>query len=465
MKIVYGVYCGESYGGGVGEVAYEIAKAFSKKHQVLLVRTGEKTKVVKISPTYSQLVVRSTADGEIFIPKLNLEQIRKIFKVLDRFKPEIVHLQDNGPLNFLLQVWAVKHQIPCFHTLHLLPTKTSEFGVKEFSKKIGRLIETDIAQDYMLLFLNNCDALIFINKEAEKDTQKFGYKGKSFLIPNGRFLKMYDKGKPSDITQKEKRLIYVGHLSRRKNQEYLLRVMKYLPQSYILEIVGSFLESGYLNRIKEYRQKNKLFNVNLVGKIAHSQLPEYLAKSHLFVSASRMEVQSLVVMEALASGTPVVGLSNETVDEFIDSAVGIKLTKKTTPREFAKAVEKIGNLNQKEYEKLCQNAKKRVADYDWDRVVAKTEAAYLEMIEEKRKTGSSEKRSTLFPDLNTLATLLDAEVGTNTQKRIINLEKKLASVFDRNYLYVFLILVVVFFGNSLFQLSKNLKELKETLTS
>ena len=46
-----------------------------------------------------------------------------------------------------------------------------------------------------------------------------------------------------------------------------------------------------------------------------TQIPNYLERAHVFPSASKMEVQSLVVIEALASGTPVVGLSNETIDE------------------------------------------------------------------------------------------------------------------------------------------------------
>lgn len=464
MKIVYGVYCSESYGGGVGEVAYEIASAFSQKHQVLLVRTGPKTRIKKVSPNYSQLIIHSSSDGEIFIPRLNLESMRYLFMVLDRFNPDIIHVHDNGPLNFLLQVWAVKHQVPCFYTLHLLPTKTSEFGAKEFSKKLGRLIDTDIAQNYLLLFLNNCDAVVAPNKEAEKDVLKFGYTGRCFIIPNGRYLKLYDKGEPSEIVQKEKRLIFVGHLCERKNQEYLLRVMRYLPKNYVLDLMGPYLDEGYLRKVKEYREKNHLTNVNLVGKITHSQLPRYLKKSHLFVSASRMEVQSLVVMEALASGTPVVGLSNETIDEFIDDSVGRKLPKNTPAKEFAKRVDEICNLGQADYVKLCQKAKERVAGFDWDQVVAKTKEAYFEMIEMKKKTGRREKRSALFSDLSTLATLLDTEVGTNTHKRIISLERKLISVFDKNYLYVFLMLVVVFLGDSLLRLSKALKEFKETLT-
>ncbi len=45
-------------------------------------------------------------------------------------------------------------------------------------------------------------------------------------------------------------------------------------------------------------------------------------KTHAFVSASKMEVQSLAIIEALASGSPVIGLGNETVDELVDETNG-----------------------------------------------------------------------------------------------------------------------------------------------
>jgi len=54
-----------------------------------------------------------------------------------------------------------------------------------------------------------------------------------------------------------------------------------------------------------------------MGEIPYHQIPQILEKTHVLVSASKMEVQSLVIIEALTSGTPVVGLANETIDELI----------------------------------------------------------------------------------------------------------------------------------------------------
>jgi hypothetical protein len=87
-------------------------------------------------------------------------------------------------------------------------------------------------------------------------------------------------------------------------------------------------------------------------------------------------VQSLVIIEALASGTPVVGLSNETIDELVDKRVGKELSADANPKKFAAAIKEVTNLNQKKYKKLCRRARRRVSLLDWQNIVPKTEKVY-----------------------------------------------------------------------------------------
>jgi len=110
-----------------------------------------------------------------------------------------------------------------------------------------------------------------------------------------------------------------------------------------------------------------------------------------------MEVQSLVIIETLASGTPVVGLSNETVSEFIDDSVGFHLEEKTSTKTFAEKVKKICFLSQKEYEFLCHNARKKVAHLDWPDVVKRTEMVYQKLIKEKKMNNIKEILEMLPP--------------------------------------------------------------------
>jgi hypothetical protein len=148
-------------------------------------------------------------------------------------------------------------------------------------------------------------------------------------------------------------------------------------------LIGKALKPEYGNQLKRYCKAHDLDNVVFAGQVPHEEIPSYLEKTHVFVSASRMEVQSLVVIEALASGTPVVGLSNETIDELVDDEVGGRLPKDATPQEFAACVERICSLPQPKYDRLCENARRRVDHLDWSNIVDQTVAAYHELMEEK----------------------------------------------------------------------------------
>ena len=86
------------------------------------------------------------------------------------------------------------------------------------------------------------------------------------------------------------------------------------------------------------------------------------------------------MIEALASGTPVVGLSNETIDELISDDVGAWLSRNQKPSEFAKQIMRICSLPEDRYGEICQNARDRVAHLDWSNVVQTTTLAYREIL-------------------------------------------------------------------------------------
>jgi len=452
MRVVFGVFSSQFAGGGVSRVAYELALAFSLQgHQVLLVRPGTSNRKIKINKNYSQFWVKSTSEKEIFIPLLTPKTIKAIQKNLDDFKPEIIHSHDPGPICFLLQLWASKNNIPFIFTSHILLTKMVEFGAKETAGKFGKFFDFKLIDEYEKFFLENCDGAIALNKKAEGDLRKFGFLGKIFIIPNGRNLALYNQHPFANIKNFEKRLIFVGHLSQRKNQKYLLKVMKYLPKNYFLDLVGDFLSKKYFEELKNYKRKYHLENVRFLGRIEHDKLPNYLSQSHLFVSASKMEVQSLAVIEALASGTPVVGLGNETIDEFVDDLVGARLPKKTSAEKFAKTVVNILSLPEKDYFNLCQNARQKVAHLDWKQVVSQTVEAYRETIKTKKQAENKRKIPGIFSDLQKIFSLYDWDA-----EQI----KKRFPVFNRKYIYLLLLVSIGQIAGSFLKLAKNIKKIK-----
>lgn len=372
-------------GGGGGRVAHEMAEHFAAHHEVVMICPAEDTGL-HLDGNLMRFGIRSAGEGEFAMPALSTKTVSALFDFLDTFNPDVVHAHDPALIGLIGQIWARMNLVPFFHTSHVLPSKTLDFGMADALdlKLLQMPFSESFARQLLLNFYHNCDAIIALNRSALESIREFGYEGKIFVIPNGRDLQRYHACRPADISTPQKRLIFIGYISERKNQIYLLQALRYLPPNYQLEIVGKPLNPEYGKELQALCQIHGLRNAEFVGQVAHEEIPAHLERSHLFVSASKMEVQSLVVIEALASGTPVVGLSNETIDELVDDEVGCRLAKETTPKEFAECIERLASLVPQEYAWMATEARQRVAHLDWSNIVEQTVQAYRLTLEEKR---------------------------------------------------------------------------------
>ncbi len=386
MKVVFTTLFKHGLGGGEGRVAHELARQFAKNHDVLLICPAEKTGVYA-EDNLQVFDIRSAGDGDFAMPALTGKTVNTLMNFLDAFEPDIVHAHEPALLGLITQVWARMRLVPFVHTSHFLPDSVLEFGtadaldMKLLRSSFGEAMTQQLLED----FYENCDAIVALNQPAMNSIRSFGYDGRIFVIPNGRDLSPYHACKYADPTSEEKMLTFTGYLTKRKNQAYLLEAMTYLPETYHLRLIGKPLKPDYGKHLQYIcTEKGLDERVRFTGQVSYEAVPDYLEATHLFVSASKMEVQSLSVIEALASGTPVVGLANETVDELVDDSVGYRLSKETAPQAFAACIKKLSSLPAPAYEDLCTNAQARVEHLNWSNIIEQTIAAYQTLINEKR---------------------------------------------------------------------------------
>ncbi len=400
MRVAYISLFRRGRGGGEGRVANELASRFAERHEVVMICPAVETGLRHDEDGALKVFgVRSAGEGEFHMPVLSAKAVRAVFDFLDEFNPHVVHAHEPALLGLIGQVWAKMHLVPFVHTSHILPASVLDFGAVDaldmrvlqgsFGESISRRLLTD--------FYENCDAIIALNQPALAALREFGYDGRVFVIPNGRDLERYAQCGDTDVTTAQKTLTFVGYMSERKNQHYLLEVHRLLPEPYRLLLIGKALKPEYGKLLRSYCEAYGLDNVVFVGQVPHEEIPGYLEKTHVFVSASKMEVQSLVVIEALASGTPLIGLANETTSELVDDQVGCCLPRDAAPEEFAVCVERVCALPPEEYQQLCKNARERVSHLDWSNVVDQTVAAYRELINERPPVRT--KRGAVLDDL------------------------------------------------------------------
>ncbi len=362
------------HGGGEGRLAFEFAVELSKRHHVALVYPGG---VPDRLPEGARLEVYSIRSIDYIVPALTGGEFRALFRFLDAFRPDIIHSHTPWFLGAIIQLWAYVRGVPFYFTAHELPSKILEWGLVRYMKGVSRtgLLHV-LTRTYLVTFCRHCTGVVALNEAAARDIRGIGYRGRLSIIPNGRTLAMYDGNEPADIGEPEKILAFIGDILPRKNQKYLVEVLGHLPSNYRLVLVGHDVDHRYRRQIDAALKPEVRRRITFTGTVAHELVPEHLARTHLWVSASLMEVQSLAVLEALASGTPVLGLSNETIDELVDGSVGGRLPHDTPPARFAAEVRRLCECDPANYVALCRSARERALPYDWSRTLVKTEQLY-----------------------------------------------------------------------------------------
>jgi glycosyltransferase involved in cell wall biosynthesis len=152
------------------------------------------------------------------------------------------------------------------------------------------------------------------------------------VVPNGVDLKRFHTAIPrsrSEFGYKEKDilLVYAGRIAPEKNLEFLLQsfagVSQVVPDLHLL-ILGSGQKEHEDATLPLPEKLGVQDRVRFLGMIPYEELPSYLAMCDAFVTASVTEVHPLSVIEAMATGLPVVGIDSPGVgDSVTDGETGL----------------------------------------------------------------------------------------------------------------------------------------------
>ncbi len=380
---------------GVANVSENLCKALSKKYQVLYICLGDKYKYSK-SSGLTYLTIPSSPIRQGYIPKITPRTIEKLNQSIDDFSPDIIHAQNIVFVSVLALIWARKNNVPYITTFHSLPTEGVIWLYPKFkNEKIISTLDYKLTTGYVRRFLENANLVIALNKAVKKSVLRVNKKVPVAVVNNGLDITPFNKLRIKTQTNKVI-FTYLGSYMEKKNQEYLIKVFSHLPSNHILELYGD-LSSGekYVKKLKRLIVKNKIKNVKIGKFLNRKGVLKQLEKTDYFVSASLKEAQSLVVVESLASGTPVIGLENETTTEIINNKNGLLLPKSTSPENFAEKLTTYINKNKSTYKKTALFCRKSVERFDIDTVTKELEKIYQNLINTKRNSDIKDKNQYL----------------------------------------------------------------------
>ena len=127
-------------------------------------------------------------------------------------------------------------------------------------------------------------------------------------------------------------LLFVGRISRLKQIEICIETLAYLLKNQVkkatLTIVGPVSDSVYFSELKALANQLEVTDyVNFVGTVEQKQLVPYYQKATLLLMPSAHESFGMVMVEAMACGTPVAALKGAGgADEIITHGVNGLLT-------------------------------------------------------------------------------------------------------------------------------------------
>ncbi|MEW5837568.1 MAG: glycosyltransferase [Pseudomonadota bacterium] len=157
-------------------------------------------------------------------------------------------------------------------------------------------------------------------------------------------------------------LVFAGRYAREKNIDILLEAMRLLGSDYHLLLIGPDMPPSSLPNVTAY------------GEFCDSvQLARFLASCDALVHAGDQETFGLIVLEAMASGLPAVGVRSGALPELITPEVGVL----AEPRDASSFAQAVRDLFAQDWQAMGMAARRRVDKlFRWDVVFQQQHAFY-----------------------------------------------------------------------------------------
>ncbi len=281
--------------------------------------------------------------------RVSIFPLLEVKKALDEFKPDVVHVQVSDPIGLSVVSYARKKGIPIVTTEHNQPE------VLTGSMKLPRMIKKPVDALLSMYFRDRQSKSDFVTMPTEQAIYHLLSKHPIGVpvaaVSNGVDLTHFKPGRADDsiynkygISKDAKHLLYVGRLDPEKNVELVIRAFKKAliktPKTELI-IVGDGVDKS---RLEQIVVKNKLNDsVKFLGRVMPPDLYEIYKIGDVFVTASEIETQGIVLIEAAATGLPLIAVDEGAVSEVCRNGENGILCKPGDVNEMSDAMFKIMN--------------------------------------------------------------------------------------------------------------------------
>ena len=205
-------------------------------------------------------------------------------KKIKKINPDYIHISVEGPLGITARHFCLEHMLPFTTAIH---TKFPEYVYERYN--IGLDVTTGL-----LKWFHNAAAKTLVNTISHRD--ELMESGFTDLV---LWSRGFDKEifYPAEAGSKKEYLLYVGRVAIEKNIEEFLKMESGLPKV----VVGG----GPM--LKTFKRKYP--KVTFAGFKKGKELADLYRDAACFVFPSKTDTFGIVLIEALACGTPIAGFN------------------------------------------------------------------------------------------------------------------------------------------------------------
>ncbi len=215
--------------------------------------------------------------------RLSLLPRRRVNARIEEFAPDALHIATEGPLGLAARAYALRRGLPFTTAYH---TRFPEYVQARFG------IPTSATYRFLRWFHGPSLAVMAPTPVVKSDLEKHGFDN-VVLWTRGVDLEIFHPMDSKVLNTARPIFLYVGRVAIEKNVEAFLK----------LDLPGSKWVAGEGPALAEL--KSRYPEVNYLGVLSQAELAKVYAAADVFVFPSRTDTFGLVLLEALACGTPV----------------------------------------------------------------------------------------------------------------------------------------------------------------
>jgi 1,2-diacylglycerol 3-alpha-glucosyltransferase len=358
-------------------------------HKVLIVAP-----VFKNTPRHEDGVYRIPAiqnfNGTDFSVELPIPGV--LNKVLDEFKPDIVHSHHPFLVGDTALRVSASYNVPIVFTYHTRYEMNTHY-VPGDSRMLEKFV-IELAAGYSDL----CDQVIAPSESIKDILKKRAIKSRVDVIPTGIDVSEFAAGDGASFRKKlaipeDAFLVgYLGRLAEEKNMLFLIKAvaafMKNRKNAHFLIAGDGDLSEDLKDRAMSAGISDR---AHFAGTVKGQDKIDAYHAMDVFVFASKSETQGIVLTEAMASGVPVIGVDAPGVREVIEDGINGRLLMKEDSGLFSGALETFYGMSDAGKEEFKKNAIMTAGKFDRESSIQKTLALYEKCIDTKHVDKDAQK--------------------------------------------------------------------------